>query len=58
MAALPVRNCLENMDMDGVRHKCLRDFKGYSFHSFYLSIGLPGSRIPVQVCQERITIYS
>jgi hypothetical protein len=33
MAALPVGNCLENMDMDGIRHKDLLDFKGYCFHS-------------------------
>jgi hypothetical protein len=34
MAALLVGNCLENMEMDGIRHKDLRDFKRYSFHSF------------------------
>jgi len=34
VAALLVGNCLENMDMDGIRNKDLRDFKGYSFHSF------------------------
>jgi len=34
VAALFVGNCLENVDMDGIRYKDLRDFKGYSFHSF------------------------
>jgi hypothetical protein len=34
VAALLVGHCLENMDMDGIRHKDLRDFKGYGFHSF------------------------
>lgn len=47
MAALPVGNCLENMNMDRIRYKDLRDFKGYSFHSFYLLMG-----IPVPGCRE------
>jgi hypothetical protein len=33
VAALLVGYCLENVDMDGIRHKDLLDFKGYSFHS-------------------------
>jgi hypothetical protein len=34
MAALLFGDCLENMEMDGVRCKDLRGFKGYSFHEF------------------------
>jgi hypothetical protein len=33
VAALLIGNCLENVDMDGIRHKGLRGFKGYRFHS-------------------------
>ena len=34
VAALLVGNCLKNVDMDGIRNKDMRDFKGYSFHGF------------------------
>jgi hypothetical protein len=34
VTALLFGDCLENMEMDGIRYKDLRDFKGYSFHSF------------------------
>ncbi len=54
MAALPFGNCLENVNMDRIRYKDLRDFKGYSFHSFYLLMGIPGSMIPSR-CRERVT---
>jgi hypothetical protein len=56
VAALLVGNCLENMDMDGIRHKDLLDFKGYCFHSFTSYREYP---VPVTRCGilERVTIY-
>jgi len=41
MAALLVGYCLENVDMDGIRFKDLRDFKGYGFHSVTSSSEFP-----------------
>jgi hypothetical protein len=41
MAALLVGNCLENLEMDEIRHKDLRDFIRYSFHSFTSSSEYP-----------------
>jgi hypothetical protein len=46
VAALLFGDCLENMEMDGIRHKDLLGFKGYSFHSFtsYREYPVPAAR--------------
>jgi len=33
VATLFIANSLKNVNMDGIRHKDLRGFKGYSFHN-------------------------
>jgi hypothetical protein len=38
MTSLLLADCLENMDMNGIRDKNLRGFKGYCFHVFYLAL--------------------
>ena len=33
MATLFIADCLKNVNMDGIRHKDLRGFKRYCFHT-------------------------
>jgi hypothetical protein len=57
MAALLVGDCLEYVEMDGIRYEDLRDFKGYCFHSFTSCWEYPVPGYLMPVCRERATIY-